>query len=651
MQIKRISFIIVAVAALTFSGCKHLEEANINPNKMYTTDVKLIFPGTVYRTMNGFANLNYNYYSNYSRGVSVSFRDIGLGEGDMDRAYFDFYVNVLKDLTNVEREYEGVQGAENRTHMVRAWRAMIYSIIVGTWGPMPMSDAISNSVDKFDFKYDSEKEIYLQILQMLKTATEGFNLNPVTNDFLSPDPVFGTSSKDNIVKWRKFANTLRLDVALRVENIDRGLSEQHVRECMAHEDWLISSVEDMVQPSWGTDVNSDASYYYDRLLRNLTDQNFNPNTYPRIGQYMFHYLQSYGDPRLEKFVDRPNYTDRLAIRDTIKINRKSTYSGLDTTLTVVALHTVPYVPAPEIPRVPETWDVAFDPNSNNGQGTNKYPFPYSGIDNKGWAVVNRSFLKADAKVVFLSWASTCFMQAEAKLKYGVGARSVQQYYESGIAASFAQYGLSPEQLATYMSKDGIKWNTDGKGISDYMQIYYADIHGAGNPLEQIVKQRWISEYFNGFNQWTLERRTRIMNFPPMFYNGSAGLEGSNNRFDFPPERLIYSINERTLNKNEYDKAIELLQAASPKGDRASRWGDNLWTHLQFAKVNPALAGAEATWSNRIIMYNQHSLQNQYGKTEDEMIQIARQEFSGITDTTGLKTYLKYQIAEVIQPRP
>lgn len=270
---------------------------------------------------------------------------------------------------------------------------------------------------------------------------------------------------------------------------------------------------------------------------------------------------------------------------------------------------------------------------------------------RGRAYVNISFLKEDAKVVFINWATACFLKAEAKFKYGVGEKSVQQYYEEGIAASFNQYGISGDELTKYMARDGIKWNTNGKGLSDYMQIFYADINGVNNPLEQIIKQRWIAEYFNGFSGWVLERRTRILNFPPMFYNGQPSTEGTNGRYDYPPERLVFPINERTTNLAEYEKAIQTLQKDSPKGDPVSRWGDNLWTNLQFSKLNPGLVDIEAKWTGRTFVYNQHALQNRYGKTEAEMIEIAKKEFPQITDTTGLKSFLKYSIEEIIRPRP
>jgi hypothetical protein len=656
---KKIIYAVAAVfiTGMMWVGCTdNFDDINRNRDKLYNTSLQLAFPGTVYRTMNLWGAMNYPRLLNYGRGVSVGYAEPSYGESDMNGYSSQFYVDVLRDLLQLETAYEGNPDLENRLMIIKTWKAFVFSMIAACWGPSPMSDAMMTSPSKLEYKYDTEKDIYIQVLDLLKTASEGFNPTKpnTTIDFLNPDPVFGGTGYPNIEKWRKFANTLRLDVALRIENIDRALSEQHAKEAMAHEDWFIASTAEMVQPSWGTDDSYDVSYYYNRFLKNLTDQNLSESTYPRLGQYMFTYLQSYYDPRLDKYADKPDYSVRLIVHDTIYIVRKSDYSGEDTTLYAVAYHSVPYAPAPEPGRIPQGWDIALDPNSlwgQGAQGTQKYPNPYGGLAKQGWAYVNKSFLKKDAKVVFMNWATACFLKAEAKLKYGVGSKSVQQYYEDGIAASFGEYEISGAELATYMARDGIKWGTNGKGMPDYMMIWNADINGADSPLEQIIKQRWIAEYFNGLSQWTTERRTRIMKFPPFFYSGSQSIEGSNGRFDFIPERYIFPVNEQTTNGDEYYKAIQLLQNVSPKGDPSSRWGDNMWTHLQFANVNPGLADAEAKWTGRVVVYNQLALLNRYGKTEEDMIKIAQKEFPQITDTTGLKTYLKYSIEEIIGPRP
>ena len=81
--------------------------------------------------------------------------------------------------------------------------------------------------NKFLVKHDTEEDMYRQILDMLKKASESFNPD-ASSDVLKKDPIFrsGSGTTSDIIKWRKFANTLRLEVAMRATNIAPGLAEQ-----------------------------------------------------------------------------------------------------------------------------------------------------------------------------------------------------------------------------------------------------------------------------------------------------------------------------------------------------------------------------------------------------------------------------------------
>lgn len=85
------------------------------------------------------------------------------------------YVEIIRDLELSERQYDGVPGYENRVAIVRTWKAYIYSIVVSMYGGMPLSDAMIFDPNKFLVKHDTEEEMYRQILDMLKKASESFN--------------------------------------------------------------------------------------------------------------------------------------------------------------------------------------------------------------------------------------------------------------------------------------------------------------------------------------------------------------------------------------------------------------------------------------------------------------------------------------------
>lgn len=71
--------------------------------------------------------------------------------------------------------------------------------------------------------YDSQQAVYNQFFTELKTAADILNAKFSAGDvtfFPSGDATDGTTASGNIVKWIKFANSLRLRLALRISNID-----------------------------------------------------------------------------------------------------------------------------------------------------------------------------------------------------------------------------------------------------------------------------------------------------------------------------------------------------------------------------------------------------------------------------------------------
>lgn len=613
------------------------EKKNTNPDKIYEVNIQNIFPGTVYKTMNYLSELNYNHYSWMSRYVTLF--SSPSDQSNNSGVFTNLYVNVLRDLKMSEKAFTNKTGFENRLQIVKTWQAYVYSVIVGSWGGMPMSGAFVDSPNEM-YKYDSEIEMYRSILEMLKTATENFNPGTIyAADLLNPDPIFPTSvssSSSDISKWRKFANTLRLDIALRIQNLDPALAEATVKECMAHEDWLISSNDDAVKCKWGSNLNADVSYYYNRVLKTYV-ANPNITTYPRIDMYFFIYLKSYNDPRMSAFATPSDPAAQFVIKDTLT---RETPGFPDFRDSIAVTYKVPYLPYYDGAGVPQGWTVGIDPNSPGGTGT--YQNPYSGVTiaDKTWAFININFLKQDATFSILNGADAFFLKAEAKILYGVGKNSAEQYYNDGIEASMLEYGFTTTQATQYKSQQGIKWDTNGKGVPDFRGFYYADINGQGgdeNHLEQIYKQRYIADFFNGFAACALERRTRSLRFPPFFYNAGTVNEGSNGLEDFMPERLLYPFDEMSKNPTAYYNAITNLQANSPSPNGA-RWGDNFFTLLGISKPNPDKI---SNWETGKIRYNTLFLQKWYGKTQEEFIQRAKISYPGITDSTSLKQYIGY----------
>lgn len=664
---KKTSYILLCLLlASAFLGCKKdFEEINTNKNKVYDVDVNDIFSGTVVRTMRLIQELNFNKLMNFSRYTVVGFATNPSQETG-DNYYNQFYIGIVRDLLKMEKDYEGKPEYVNRLAMVKTWKSYIFYMIASIYGSSPMSSALAD-VDnpKNDYKYDTETEMYTQILKDLKDAGTLYNLSStVTNDLLLRDPVFGGSSfaKSDLSKWQKFTNTLRLNIALHVQNLSMSLAQEHATAVMADESKLISSLDDMVTLRFGSDESFSASYYYTRFIKNNTA--FSEMTYPALSEYFAIYLFSYKDPRLAAYSMKANalspskvkpmlYADTLTRSHPEHCNTaeckdftKHQADGLNSLRrdSILVAYSMPYVPLPELNSLAAGWEWAFVPGQNY-----RYSDPLGSKNSVyNFSFVHTDFVKENATMVLLNWADSYFLKAEAEMLFGSETKA-QQNYEQGVRASFTQYGLAGAD--SYLAQNGVKWNTDGNGYADRRLLYRANIRGRGgkaNHLEQIYKQRYIADYLNCLEGWNLERRTRALRFPPFFANGGASdVEGYNSQYNYWTERFIYPLAEQSKNRDSYYKGIENLKAASPYY-RGDRWGDNVYTSLGFARLNPDLIFANQTYGgNKIIKPNCEYYNKKYGKTYEEVVATAKSMTGETDEKSALTKAFDYEFRSLI----
>jgi hypothetical protein len=640
MTMKKIIYALAVLFTLggLYSCTDDFDKTNTNPNVVYETHPDYVFSGIVYKSMNAYARANHRLYHMLSNYVA-NWNEQKDTE-DMSSHFEDFYVKSLVDLEKLEESFVNTENPGNLGYILMTWKAYMYYIMASSWGGLPMSDV--NPMDlRTSYKYDKQEDMYKNILDLLDKAVAGFDTN---GDKLTHDPLLrGSDGKSDIDKWRKFANSLRLNIALTIQNMDAQLAEQHIRKALTggNENYLISSVGDIIKFKWGSDVNADASFYYTNFLMGM-DQGTTSGwyTYPAMSHNFFLYMKSYNDPRLPKFVVRAEGSE-MSIMNNDTITRVNPVNP-NLRDSLIVQYGLPYLPRREGKiGAPTGWIVETNPNSPTGEA---YRSPYDDISNtnKNECFVSRDYIKADAEAVLISWAEVCFMKAEVAIKYpGIISGTAQQYYEDGIRASMKQYGVSDTEIEAYMVQPGVVWNTDGNGVWEYRRFYKADIKGKGgdsNHLEQIYKQWYIADFFYGHAGWTLERRTRAMKFPPHFYNNPS-TEGSNGVCDYMQERLLYPVNEQSYNASGYAQAVIDLQSESP-APNPSRHGDNFFTLLKFAA--PQIDSGDLTrWLSGRIVYDGGFIRNWYGKTLEEVLAI-----TGAANEQELESKILYKVADV-----
>ncbi len=174
-----------------------------------------------------FANMNPNFKSGYYAQI----------DGWISTYWKNFYTEhvILNEIQM--REIAEKNEAYNDIYQIgRIWKLYLSSSMVDTWGDIPYFDA---GKGELSVKYDKDEDVYRSIIADLKDAVNAFKGDASQIKVPTPaDPIYN----GNINKWKKFANSVRATLALRMVNFDPTYSKTVFEECVV--DGMIISPED-----------------------------------------------------------------------------------------------------------------------------------------------------------------------------------------------------------------------------------------------------------------------------------------------------------------------------------------------------------------------------------------------------------------------
>lgn len=110
--------------------------------------------------------------------------------------------------------------------------------ITDTYGPIPYSKIGQEGM--LTVPYDSQKDVYDKMFSELDDAITVFTENQGVNLSANADPVYGGDVK----KWCKFANSLKLRLAMRIVYADRATAQSKAEEAVNHPIGVFASNED-----------------------------------------------------------------------------------------------------------------------------------------------------------------------------------------------------------------------------------------------------------------------------------------------------------------------------------------------------------------------------------------------------------------------
>jgi hypothetical protein len=144
--------------------------------------------------------------------------------GAYSGALYDLENIVIKNTDPATMGAAAISGAhENQIAIARILQTYIIWTITDRWGDVPYSDALTGDPN---ITFDRQEDIYKGMIATLKTAVDGF---VTTGGAIKGDIIFN----GDIAKWRKFANSMRVLMAVRLSNRYPGASEYAATELKA----------------------------------------------------------------------------------------------------------------------------------------------------------------------------------------------------------------------------------------------------------------------------------------------------------------------------------------------------------------------------------------------------------------------------------
>ena len=242
--------------SLFLGGCsaEDLAEYNTSPSVISKPDIRFLFtqglaqflPSDYWDWWYDFSAMSkYGQVTGGSNDNKLNIPDLSSGNGSV--------ASTLKILR--EMDYQLSLMTEEEAAKYAQIRSMLQSLVVymglqdtDFYGSAPYSEAYSARYGgTLTPKYDTQKELFTQFYAQLKEATDILVNGKSVNGAAVAQTTLGTQDfvyKGDAAKWAKFANSLKLKLAIRLMHVDKTWATEIAKEAAAHAAGFMTSTAD-----------------------------------------------------------------------------------------------------------------------------------------------------------------------------------------------------------------------------------------------------------------------------------------------------------------------------------------------------------------------------------------------------------------------
>lgn len=500
----------LAMLALVLAGCTgNFEEFNTDRTGISDADLDIItafkpLQRRIFDEYQTAQNLSADAFAGYMMCPTPFKTDYNLNYSLVDawnrNGFNSMYTYIFAPINKIA-------ATGTRTRSPDLWAiALIIKVeamhrVTDKFGPIPYSQVGRSVVTT---PYDDQQSVYRQFFLELDTAVaslEAFRqAHPEEKPFRDHDLIYA----GDYAQWIKFANSLRLRLAMHIVKADETMARLEGEKALSHTGGLMAEPADDAAIT----VTTGTSDLY--MITHDWEDN-------RLNATLTSYLTGLQDPRLTLYASPA--TDPLFAGQYIGIRIGADILSKDDYKTYASLNT------------------------------------------------STTFLPLKPQQLMCA-AESWFLKAEAALRGWTGAGDAQTNYEKGITVSMEQWGATLGDYLDDATRHQAAYTDPKNAVNNSpalstVTVKWADNDSNEEKLARIITQKWLAMFPEGQEAWTEFRRTGYPALFPVVNNKSQGTIDTQTQV----RRLSYPQNEYSTNTAAITGALQLLGGPDTGGTR------------------------------------------------------------------------------------